>query len=165
MARAETTMSFSASPQLQEGVQAYATAQSLTVPEALEQIVRTAVIDFAPEEGKMQMQAETEILDFVKDQALTLRDQGNWSEDVTGEIFNLIKRVKLEVYSTAIGGQPFSFGNDDKARINRKIGARIKRLLDAEVVMENGKRAKVQPSRTEDSLVMSYSRLRPSQSR
>jgi hypothetical protein len=67
----------------------------------------------------------------------------------------------LSEYEIAVGGDPFTFGQPEKARINRRIGKRVRQNLEADVLVRNGRREKGQPSRRKKSLILSYTLLSP----
>src|SRR5208337_3201648 len=105
------------------------------------------------EEAK-QMEAESKVIAFVEQVAEEYRVAG-WHRDVIERVFDEIQKRSLSDYSDAIGGYPFRFGNHEKARINRRIGKRVRQLLNADVLFSGGKRQKGQPSLAKNSLIKS----------
>ena len=158
----DTQVTTQFSPTVYEGLRLFAEDKELDLPGAVETTVREKVRKYLDNDGRRQIDAEADLMAFVDDTVRDWREAGSWTQHVTGDVFNKIKSEKLNIYQDAIGDDPFLFGNQEKARINRRIGARVKRLLGATVVIEGGGRAKGQPSRTERALVMSYSLLKPS---
>jgi hypothetical protein len=149
------------SPNVFEGLRAYAGRHELDLSEAVETMVRQRVIDDADlisDEHRVQVQAEADLFAFVQ---MTVADyqQTGWDEHVTGRVFERIRDQKIETYTRAVGCDPFTFGHPEKARINKRIGALTKRLLGADVIMTGKRREKGQPSRTEKSLILSYTLL------
>lgn len=151
-------------PDVFEGLTVFADREELELPDAVEVIVRDKVKHYLKAAAQRRIDAESELMEFVRDVIRDLRRTGNWNEHVTGALFKRIKAERLDVYADAVGGNAFSVRNHEKSRINRKIGARVKQLLKAEVKIEGGQRQKGQPSRAENALVLSYSLLRRPQS-
>ena len=151
-------------PRLYRGLKRYADKRGVGLIEAIERVVRDAVAAELDGDDRRQVRAEAELLDYVDRVVGGLRDAGGWDEHVTGLVFDRIRDEALDTYAAAVGreGDPFAFGNPEKARVNKRIGTRVRHLLGAEVMLTpGGDRAKGQPSRTGKSLVMSYTLLRP----
>jgi hypothetical protein len=150
------------SPNVYGGLRAYADRHKVDPSEAVEMIVREHVMgdaDLINAERRIQVQAEAELMAFVETTVGGYQQAGNWDEHVTGHVFERIRDEKIETYTRAVGCDPFTFGHQEKARINKRIGARTKRLLGADVIMTGKHREKGQPSRTEKSLILSYTLL------
>lgn len=159
--RRTTPITLSLSPALHQMVASRAAKDGTDLLAAVEAILRDALMAQMEPSARRQLQAETQLMDAVGDIVARVRQSG-WDEHVTATVFEKIAQQHLELYGEAVGGDPYHFGNSEKARINKRIGLRIKRLLDAEMVMSKGMRAKGQPSRKKPTLIMSYTLLRPS---
>ncbi len=158
--RRTTPITLSLAPSLYRLVELHAAKNGVDLLEAVETILRDALMDELEPADKRQVQAESELMEIVG-RLVTDISQTGWDEDVTAAVFEKIADEHLDLYREAVGGDPFHFGNAEKSRINKRIGARIKRLLAADIVMSRGIRAKGQPSRKTPSLIMSYTLLRP----
>lgn len=160
MAQEEPQINVRLPPKVYVGLRRYAHRKKITISDAVERILMNTVsTELNPQERK-QVQAETDVIAFVDDTVTRIRQQGNWDEHVTGRVFGEIRDNILSTYQNAIACDPYTFGNWDKARLNKRIGRRIRQLLDAEVVKVKGRRGKGQPSLTEKSLILSYTLLK-----
>ena len=149
------------SPPLYAALKSRAARDEMTLPELAETIMRDGLMSELDPSVRRQVQAEAKLMDFVDRTIRHLSQSGTWDEHVTALVFDRIAELQFDVYSEAVGGKPFHFGGADKTRINKRIGARIKRLLGAEVVLSRGLRTKGKPSRERPSLITSYTLLRP----
>lgn len=147
-------------PKLYIGLKRYALRRNVGVSDAVERILMETIRTELNTQERKQVQAEAEVIAFVDETVNRIRDQGNWDEHVTGRVFREIRDNILSIYQKAIECDPFTFGNWDKARLNKRIGRRIRQLLGADVVKVKGKRGKGQPSLTEKSLILSYTLLK-----
>lgn len=134
----------------------------MALPEAAVAILRDGLMEDLEPSVRRQVQAESKLMDYVDGIIKELHRSGEWDEHVTAAVFERIAELHFDLYSEAVGGDPFDFGGAEKTRINKRIGARIRRLLDADLVMSKGTRVKAQPSRRKLSLITSYTLLRPS---
>ena len=161
-AGAEPEVTVRLAPAIYKGLMMWARREGeLDLPEAVEAIVRAAVMPLVSETERLQMQAEAELMAFVDRTATAWREAGTWTEHATANMFRQIKSDCLDTYSIAVGGEPLAFGNREKGRINKRIGARVKRRLGATVAVFDGKREKGQPSRAENALILSYTLFVP----
>ncbi|HMG80312.1 MAG TPA: hypothetical protein VK591_16635 [Xanthobacteraceae bacterium] len=151
------------SPNVYVGLLAYADRNKVDPGEAVEEIVRKRVTDknddLISDERRTQIEEEAKLMAVVDAKVAGYQQTGKWDEHVTGRVFGQIRDEDIETYARAVGCDPFTFGHPEKARINKRIGARIKRLLGADVIMTGKRREKGQPSRTEKSLILSYTLL------
>lgn len=160
--RRTTPITLSLSPALHQMVASRAAKDGTDLLGAVEAILRDALMAQMEPDARRQLEAETRLMDAVENIVAKISQSGGWDEHVTATVFEKIAQQHLDLYREAVGGDPYHFGNAEKARINKRIGLRIKRLLDAEIVMSKGVRAKGQPSRKKPTLIMSYTLLRPS---
>jgi len=151
------------SPKTLAGLQSFAKRNKLSLPGAVEKIVVEVVKLELSKEEQEQMDAESKIIAFVEQVVDRYRTYANWDQDVIGRVFEELRdsTSALHDYEVAIGGDPFAFGQREKARINRRIGKRVRQILDADVLARGGRREKGQPTRTEKSLILSYTLLSP----
>jgi hypothetical protein len=98
---------------------------------------------------------------IARSNAQNVRPEATPSRGASAPVIARSQRVRPEAatYTRAVGCDPFTFGHPEKARINKRIGALTKRLLGADVIMTGKRREKGQPSRTEKSLILSYTLL------
>ena len=149
-------------PRLYRALEIRAAKAGMYLPDAAEAILRDGLIADLEPSVRRQVQAESKLMGFVDCVVAGLHSSGDWDEHVTAAVFERIAEQQLGLYGEAVGDDdPFHAGGTEKTRINKRIGARIKRLLDADVVMSKGARVKAQPSRRKSSLITSYTLLRP----
>jgi len=96
--------------------------------------------------------AELDLIAFTKAQVDDRRAEDDWDEHITLKIFGVIQETVPDLYHGALQ-------NDDPGRINRRIGALVRRRLKADVKMANGKRALGTAPRNGDSLIKTYTLL------
>jgi hypothetical protein len=140
---------------LQAGVEACAEDRSLSTAEAIEELVRQALIasKYLAADQRRQVEAEMRIMTAVETMVRRMKADDDWGDDVTKTVFDTLQRDQLADYEPAV-----AMGNG--ARINRQIGARVRSLLNAEVVMEKRYRKMGQVPRAEQSLIKTYTILR-----
>ncbi len=143
------------------GVAAFAEDNRFEVSEAVEEIVRRALIsdllgkDYLPGPAGDQARAESELFGIVDKIVTRKRKEDTWGDDVTNTVFDEIQvdEKSLDIYRRAIAV-------DQVGRINRRVGSKIRRRLDAEVCKDaEGKRDIGQPSRAAGSLIKTYTKL------
>jgi hypothetical protein len=96
--------------------------------------------------------AELDLIAFTKAQVDARREEDDWDEHITLQTFGVIQETVPDLYHRALQ-------NDDAGRINRRIGALIRRRLNADVKMANGKRALGTAPRNANSLIKTYTLL------
>jgi hypothetical protein len=151
------------SPTALAGIEAFANRHRISVSGAVEKIVVEVVKQELGKKEQRQMEAESKVMAFVEQVVDRYRIAGGLDEHVIGRVFEEIRddRAALHDYEVAVGCDPFVFGQREKARINRRVGKRVRQILNADVVTRGGRRQKGQPSRTAKSLILSYTLLEP----
>ena len=143
------------------GVAAFADANRLDLPEAIEELVRRALTfvpldqDYLPGLAGDQARAESELFGIIDKIVMRKHQEDTWGEDVTNTVFEAIQadEAALEVYRRAIAGEQVG-------RINRRIGSKTRKLLGADVIKDQeGKRVFGQPSRSAGALIKTYTKL------
>lgn len=143
-------------------IKEHADESKMDLPEAAEDLIRLGLLSKKKQDGLYaKVKAESKIMKAVDEEALK-EDKASFPEDITRIIFGVLQKKMLSEYENATGGDAFAQGNPEKARINRRIGRRIKALLDAKVVTEpNGEPKKVFLPSTEKALITAYTALTP----
>jgi len=159
------TIAVSLPPSLYRALEMRASKAGINLPEAAEVVLREGLMKDLKPSVRRQVQAESTLMGYVDSVTTGLRSTGDWDEHVTAIVFEAIAEKQLSLYGEAIGGDdPFQTRGAEKTRINKRIGARIKRLLNADVVLSKGTRVKGKASRKKPSLITSYTLLRPRKS-
>ncbi|BBO01992.1 MULTISPECIES: hypothetical protein [Bradyrhizobium] len=143
-------------PNLQAGVDACAAARALSPAEAVEYLVREALLTgkWLTVDQRLQLEAEAATMAVVDVIVTRIKDEDAWGDDVTRTVFVELRDKHRAEYDAAIA-------NGEAARVNRDIGKRVRRLLDADVVIENGGYRKMgQVPRSADELIKTYTVLR-----
>lgn len=144
----------------------HAHAKRLDPSEAAEDLIRIGLRALrsqanAAEDG-LHAQIEAEIDLFETVDGIVGSMPADFPDDVTDRVFRILQSEHLPVYGRAVGSDPYARGNPEKARINRRIGRRVKTLLGAEVVTHpDGKPYQVFLPTTETSLITAYTALKP----
>jgi len=112
-----------------------------------------------------RLRAELDLKKAVIERARELSPKSDFDPDVTLKVFQWIKADPelRSLYERAIGGRPGDArGNHIKARVNRTLGATIKRAVDAASQTMDGGPAKVQVS---GEFIFSYTMLEPNKTK
>jgi hypothetical protein len=129
------------------GLTTYASQKRMGLPETASRIVTEFIAKQLTGQDRERIDAEIVLYDEIESILDRLEAENTWDkdEDVTSNVFAEVEKKHLDVFQKAIGGgDPRESGNHHKARINKRIGARIKARLGAEVIYRDGKRAKGQ---------------------
>lgn len=145
------------SPDIMAGLAVFAADLKMAPPEAASRIVTEFIAGRLTGDERERAMAELELLDEVEAIIDRIEAEDTWGENVTSEVFEVIENKHLALYTRAVGGDPRGSHNHHKARINKRIGARVKARLGAEVVMRDGERAKGQCS---GRIILSWTKLR-----
>lgn len=141
---------------IQAGVDACAGAKNLSLPEAVEYLLREALLagNWLTVDQQKQLAAEAATMTAVEAVVARLKESDTWGDDVTRTVFVEIRDKHRANYDLAIAG-------GEAARVNRDIGKRVRKLLDADVVLETGGYRKMgQVPRGAGELIKTYTVLR-----
>lgn len=147
------------SSDIMAGLTLFAADLKMAPPEAASRIVTEFIAKRLTGEERERALAELDLLDQIEAIIDRAEAEDTWGEDVTSDVFEEVENNHLPLYTRAVGGDPHGSHNSHKGRINKRVGARVKARLGAEVVMRNGKRVKGQCS---GRIILSWTKLRRS---
>jgi hypothetical protein len=143
-------------PLLQTIIEAYAVGKGISVPEAIEEMTRKGLVGsgvLTPEQQR-QAVAEIQLMDTVDAIVKRIKVVDDWKDDVSKTVFDEIQKNHLQDHTDATVG-------DELDRVHREIGKRIRKGLDADVVVNDaGHRKHGYISRKASSLIGRYTVLR-----
>lgn len=96
--------------------------------------------------------AELDLIAFTKALIDERRAKDDWGEHITLEIFEAIQKTAPDLYERALQ-------HSDPGLINRRIGALVRRRLNAKIKMANGKRIVATVPRSANCLIKTYTVL------
>lgn len=104
--------------------------------------------------GDDQARAESRLLALVDTVVAKELTQKTWNEHLTGTVFEKIAAKHLDLYLVATS-------LEQRNRVNRLIGGRVKALANADVKLDGTKPVVAQLPRSTESLVRRYTLLVP----
>ena len=146
-------------PEIFQGLAAAAEARSISVPALASEILTQWVLSngLLAKDDEARLEAERELLEWVTALVERRHKADDWDKHVTLETFDAIKAEQAGLYARAIKG-------GRKTKLNREIGALVRRGLNADVKVVGDLRCYGQPLRGAKSLVKTYTLLfRPSE--
>lgn len=147
MSQTEAPLVLRLSSSVKAGVIEYAEAEGMEMAEAVEALLAKALLATSKNPDVLaRIKAQIAVTEFVEAVTEARRDGGDWGRDVTHEIFRQVREERLPEYAVAVGGNAYASGVEEKAQLNRRLGRRIRRILDAEVEKNDaGKPAQASP--------------------
>jgi hypothetical protein len=141
-------------PAIQAGVEAFATANQLGLAEAIETLLRERLLQesWLTEKQRRQVIAEANLKATVEAMLTRIKEEDTWGPDVTRTVFAEIQRDHGALHAEATA-------DAELPRIHRDLGKLAKKILDAEVVKENGKTKLVNLPRNSGELIQAHSQL------
>lgn len=146
-------------PEIYQALATAAESRAISVPALASEILTEWVLSngLLAKDDEDRLEAERQLLHWVTALIERRHKADDWDENVTLDTFDAIKTEQADLYARAIKG-------GRKTKLNREIGALVRRGLHADVREVNGSRLYGQPLRGAKSLVKTYTLLfRPSE--